>query len=227
MAALKVFIGWDSKEIDAYEVARHSVLRHSSVELEIVPLNVHHLRKQGIYYRNLDPLASTEFSYTRFLAPYLSGFEGKIVFFDCDFLWCGDIGQLISQATGDFAVWCVKHEYEPKESTKMNGAIQSAYPRKNWSSLMVFNANHKSTRNLTIKSVSESTPAYLHRMQWANDSEIGELDFTWNWLEGVYPKPKSGTPEAIHFTRGGPWFKQWKEVDYAELWFAELDNSRK
>ncbi|MCZ8195893.1 MAG: hypothetical protein O9253_02360 [Aquidulcibacter sp.] len=226
MNPLKVFIGFDSREPDAYEVAKYSVLRHSSIELEVVPLIAHDLRNQGVYWRETDPLASTEFTYTRFLAPHLAGFEGKAVFFDCDFLWCGDIARLMASAIGEFAVWCVKHNYVPKERTKMDGVVQSDYPRKNWSSLMVFNANHYSTRKLTVDTVNSQLPAYLHRMQWADDSEIGELDLTWNWLEGVYEKPEEGVPKAIHFTRGGPWFDAWQNVDYAQLWLSELARAK-
>lgn len=222
MDPLKVFIGFDSREPEAYEVAKYSVLRHSSIELEVFPLVVEDLRKRGFYWRETDPLASTEFTYTRFLAPYLAGFEGKVVFFDCDFLWCGDIAGLMDLAVGEFAVWCVKHDYIAKERTKMDGVVQSNYPRKNWSSLMVFDANHSSTRKLTLENVNSQVPAYLHRMQWADDSEIGELDSTWNWLEGVYEKPKEGVPKAIHFTRGGPWFDAWQNVDYAQLWLSEF-----
>jgi hypothetical protein len=115
----------------------------------------------------------------------------------------------------------VHHDYTPKESTKMDGAVQTSYPRKNWSSLMLFNCEHPSVRQLTPDVVNRESGAFLHRMQWAKDDEIGELPVEWNWLEGWNEKPKQGTPKAVHFTRGGPWFEQWQNVDYGDLWLAE------
>jgi hypothetical protein len=115
----------------------------------------------------------------------------------------------------------VQHDYRPSEKTKMDGAVQTVYPRKNWSSLMLFNCEHPSVRALTPEIVNSETGAYLHRMQWAADSDIGALPADWNWLEGWNKKPANGTPNAIHFTRGGPWFEQWQIVEYGNLWLAE------
>jgi hypothetical protein len=122
-----------------------------------------------------------------------------------------------------YAVLCVQHDYKPKETTKMDGVPQSAYPRKNWSSFMLFNCAHPSTRQLTPEVVSRETGAYLHRMQWAKDEEIGALPTGWNWLEGWYDKPAQGYPQAVHHTRGGPWFAEWHNVDYAAEWIAEAE----
>ena len=108
---------------------------------------------------------------------------------------------------GAKAVYCVQHDYRPKEKTKMDGAVQTVYPRKNWSSLMLFNCDHPSVRALTLDVVNRESGAYLHRMQWVADEDIGELPVEWNWLEGWNEKPASGTPNAVHFTRGGPWFR--------------------
>jgi hypothetical protein len=103
----------------------------------------------------------------------------------------------------------------------MDGKAQTSYPRKNWSSFMLFNCGHPSTRKLTPDVVNRETGAYLHRMQWAADNEIGEIPYTWNFLEGGYDKFATGTPKAVHFTRGGPWFENWQNVDYGDLWLAE------
>ena len=103
----------------------------------------------------------------------------------------------------------------------MDGVSQSVYPRKNWSSLMLFNCEHPAVRGLTPEVANYQTGAYLHRMQWVADEQIGSLSVEWNWLEGWNEKPASGTPRAVHFTRGGPWFDQWQNVDYADLWLAE------
>jgi hypothetical protein len=103
----------------------------------------------------------------------------------------------------------------------MDGKVQTNYPRKNWSSFMLFNCEHPSTKTLTPEVINSQTGAYLHRMQWAADDEIGALPERWNWLEGWNEKPATGTPGAVHFTNGGPWFKDWQNVDYGDLWRAE------
>jgi hypothetical protein len=221
----RVFIGWDSRETDAYDVCAHSMRRHASVPIQPEPLKQEDLRAAGLYRRDRDPLASTEFTYTRFLVPYLAGYRGYALFCDCDFLWTGDVAELLSEIDPNVAVSCVKHDHRPREATKMDGATQTTYPRKNWSSLMVFNAGHPSVRQLDLDAVNTQSGAYLHRMAWAADNEIGGLSETWNWLEG-WSETKATLPKAIHFTRGGPWFEQWRHVQYADLWWSELASVR-
>jgi hypothetical protein len=219
----RVFIGWDRTEPEAYDVARFSLSRRASIPLEIVPIKVEEMRARGLYWRNDDPLAATEFTYTRFLTPLLAEYSGHALFCDCDFLWLADIAELLAQVDESKAVSCVKHDYRPPETHKMVGAVQTLYPRKNWSSLMLFNCGHPSVRKLSVSTVSTEKPAWLHRMLWAADDEIGDLPPEWNWLEGWNPRPASGTPKAVHFTRGGPWFDNWQHTQYAELWLAERD----
>jgi lipopolysaccharide biosynthesis glycosyltransferase len=220
---LRIFVGWDSREPVAYDVAKYSLMRRASIPVEITPIVAEDLRARGLYTRDKDPLASTEFTYTRFLTPTLAGFHGWVLFCDCDFLWLGDIAPMIEYTKTSKAVYCVQHDYTPKEMTKMDGVPQTNYPRKNWSSLMLFNCDHPSVKGLTAEVVNRETGAYLHRMQWVDDADIGSLPTTWNWLEGWNEKPAHGTPNAVHFTRGGPWFEQWQNVDYANLWLAERD----
>ncbi len=217
----RIFIGWDSREPEAYDVARYSLLRRSSIPLDVQPVKLEKLRAQGLYSRGEDKLASTEFTYSRFLTPTLAGFQGWALFCDCDFLWLSDFAGLIEYTKTPKAVYCVQHDYRPTETTKMDGAVQTTYPRKNWSSLMLFNCEHPSVRKLTPEVVNRETGAYLHRMQWAADDEIGALPVEWNWLEGWNEKPATGTPKVVHFTRGGPWFANWQNVDYGDLWLAE------
>ncbi len=217
----RVYIGWDRREPEAYDVARFSLLRRASVPVEVTAIKLDELRARGLFWRSEDPLASTEFTYSRFLTPTLAGNAGWALFCDCDFLWLGDIAGLVRYTQTPKAVHCVQHDYTPKEATKMDGAVQTVYPRKNWSSLMLFNCDHPSVRKLTPDVVNRETGAYLHRMQWAADDEIGSLPVEWNWLEGWNQKPAQGTPKAVHFTRGGPWFENWKNVDYGDLWQRE------
>lgn len=220
----RVYIGWDKREPIAYDVAKSSLLRKATVPVSVEPIKLENLIERGFYSRGADPLASTEFTYSRFLTPALAGYKGWALFCDCDFLWLGDIAGLLDYTRdASKAVFCVQHDYTPKETTKMDGAVQTAYPRKNWSSLMLFNCDHPSVRALTPEVVNRESGAYLHRFQWAKDSEIGALPVEWNWLEGWNEKPKTGMPKAVHYTRGGPWFEQWQNVDYADLWRAERD----
>ena len=221
MTPLRIFVGWDSREPEAYEVARFSLARHATVPIEVTPIKLQDLVARGIYHRPGDPLASTEFTYSRFFTPFLAGFTGWALFCDCDFLWLADVGELFAYADPEKAVFCVQHDYRPTETTKMDGQVQTVYPRKNWSSLMLFNCDHPSTRTLTPEVINSQTPAYLHRMQWAADEEIGSLPEEWNWLEGWSQPPETGTPKAVHFTQGGPWFEQWRSVAYGDLWLKE------
>jgi len=219
----RIYVGWDQRETIAYDVAKFSIERRASIPVEVSAIKLDDLRSQGMYRRGEDPLASTEFTYSRFLTPALAGFQGWALFCDCDFLWLSDIAELAAYAKGPKAVYCVQHDYQPKEKTKMDGAVQTAYPRKNWSSLMLFNCAHPSVRALSVDTVNRESGAYLHRMQWVADADIGELPTAWNWLEGWNEKPLAGTPKAVHFTRGGPWFDGWQDVDYGDLWRAERD----
>ncbi len=220
----QVYIGWDSREVIAYDVAAHSLLRHARQPVDIHPLKQEELRAAGLYTRDKDPLASTEFTYTRFLVPHLAGYRGWAVFVDCDFLFTGDIADLFALATAEaderYAVMCVHHDYRPTETVKMDGVPQTSYPRKNWSSLMLINCAHPSTRTLTPDVVNRESGAFLHRMQWAADDEIGSVPETWNWLVGHKQKPAE-TPKAIHYTLGGPWFENWRKCDYGDLWLEE------
>jgi len=217
----RIYIGWDRREPEAYEVAEFSLTRRASVPVSVAPIKLDDLRARGLYRRDEDPLASTEFTYSRFLTPALAGYRGWALFCDCDFLWLGDVAGLLAYTASPKAVYCVQHDYRPTEKTKMDGAVQTIYPRKNWSSLMLFNCDHPAVRSLTPDIVNRENGAYLHRMQWVADSEIGALPVEWNWLEGWDKKPAHGTPKAVHFTRGGPWFDAWQSVDYGDLWRAE------
>jgi hypothetical protein len=217
----RIFIGWDKREPIAYDVAKFSLERRASIPIDVKPIKIDELRERKLYWREQDPLASTEFTYSRFLTPALADYCGWALFCDCDFLFLADIAGLVKYAFGDVAVYCVQHDYHPTEMTKMDGAVQTVYPRKNWSSLMLFNCSHPSVRKLTPEVVNSESGAYLHRLQWAADEEVGSLPVEWNWLEGWNEAPAHGTPSAVHFTRGGPWFAQWKNVQYGDLWLAE------
>jgi len=220
---LNIFIGWDEREQEAYDVCVKSLLKHSSEELNIHPIIRSVLIDTGEYFREQPETGSVEFTYTRFLTPYLSKYEGWSLFIDCDFLFTKDVAELFAFADDKYALMCVKHDYVPKNTIKMDGQKQVAYPRKNWSSCILWNSGHPINKLLTPEGVSSWSGAYLHRFQFMSDHLIGEMPLEWNWLEGEYDKEEfeeyhQAPPAAIHFTNGGPWFENWQDVDYADLW---------
>lgn len=222
----RIYIGYDPKEDVAYEVCRYSLLKHSSIPLEIIPIKQSVLREQSLYTRPRGSLESTEFSFTRFLTPFLAGYKGWAVFVDCDFLYLGDIKELFDLVDDKYAVMCVQHDYTPKETTKMDGAVQTLYPRKNWSSMVLYNCGHVKNSVLTPEVVNKETGAFLHRFMWLDDEEIGEVPFVWNFLVGhnkVVEGDLGTYPKAIHYTLGGPWFESWKDCEFGELWLKELE----
>jgi lipopolysaccharide biosynthesis glycosyltransferase len=224
--SLPVFLGYDRREDIAYHVCRHSLEQRSSIPLDFRPLVQDELRARGLYTRDVDPLASTDFTYTRFFVPYLAEYSGWALFCDCDFLWMSDIAGLLAMADDRYAVMCVHHDHRPSEKTKMDGCQQTLYPRKNWSSMVLFNCGHSANRALTPELANTESGKFLHRFGWLDDDLIGAIPETWNWLEGWNIPPDNGVPSAIHYTRGGPWFDDWKDVDYADLWLREESDYR-
>jgi lipopolysaccharide biosynthesis glycosyltransferase len=220
---MKVFVGYDTREDIAYQVCKHSILSKQP-SADVRPLKQQELRDAGWYKRDVDKLASTEFTFTRFLIPELTDFKGWALFMDCDMILTTDIKELFDQADDKYAIMCVQHDYTPKEGTKMDGQKQTIYPRKNWSSVMLFNCGHPANRKVTQSLVNdpEITGAYLHRFSWLNDFEIGELHHTWNYLVGVYDDIEK--PNLIHYTEGGPWFENYRDCEFADLWKAELQD---
>jgi lipopolysaccharide biosynthesis glycosyltransferase len=218
------YIGYDSKEDIAYRVCKQSLLEKSSIEINVISLKLYELVQKNLYTRSIDPLASTEFTYSRFLVPSLMNFKGWAVFCDCDFLFFNDVEDLFKGLDSSKAVYCVKHDYTPKEKHKMNGQQQTIYPRKNWSSFIIFNCNHPSNRKLTIDLVNNESGSFLHQFKWLSDNEIGSLDERWNWLEGWTSSHNESKPYAVHYTRGGPWFDEWQDVEFAKEWLVQRDN---
>ena len=218
---MKIFVGYDPREDIAYQVCKHSILSKQPAA-DVRTLVQQELRDAGYYSRPVDKLASTEFTFTRFLIPELTNFNGWALFMDCDMILTTDIKELFDQADDKYAVMCVQHDYTPKAGVKMDGQKQTIYPRKNWSSVVLWNCGHKSNRKVTQDFVNdpEINGAYLHRFSWLKDKEIGELDHTWNYLVGVYDDIEK--PKLIHYTEGGPWFENYRDTEFAQLWKDEL-----
>ena len=219
MNPFRVFIGYDPREEMAWKVARQTLLEHASIPLDVRPIVQSELRRTGTYTRDRDPLSSTEFSFTRFLVPYLAGYRGWALFVDCDFLFRKDIAEILEHTDIDKAVMVVKHDYTPTEATKMDGCTQHPYPKKNWSSCILWNCDAEECRALTPDIVNIQSGMYLHQFKWIPDpSRIGSLPITFNYLEGWYGPGDEPDPVAVHFTRGGPWFPAWQGVEYASEW---------
>ena len=144
----KVYVGWDSREDIAYQVCEHSILNRSKTT-EVIPLKQKHLRDSGIYTREIDKLGSTEFTFTRFLIPFLENYNGWAIFCDCDMVFLIDAQEIFDQADDKYAVMCVQHNYTPEEGIKMENQLQLPYPRKNWSSMVLFNCGHPKNKQLS------------------------------------------------------------------------------
>ena len=220
---MKIYVGHDSREDIAYQVCEHSIKRRNG-RTEIIPLKQKDLREKGIYYREVDKLASTEFTFTRFFIPYLNDYKGWAVFCDCDFVWRISPTELEQYCDDSKAVVCVQHDYKPKEGLKMDGQVQLVYPRKNWSSMVLWNCGHPKNKMLTPELLNKETGKFLHRFSWLDDSDIGSLPPIYNWLVGWYQEPKDGTPKILHYTEGGPWFENYRDCEYADVWKKELIN---
>ena len=217
---LSIHIGYDPRESVALYTLAHSIVRRSSIPVAISPLVQRQLKH--LYRRARGPTESTEFSMTRFLVPALSGYRGWSVFMDCDMLCRADIAALAAEIERqpDKAVLVCKHDYTPRTERKFLDQVQTRYTRKNWSSLMVF--NNERCRSLTADYVNSATGLELHGFAWTDDAAIGELALEWNWLVGEYPYNPAA--RIVHFTIGGPYFRPYRDCDYAAEWFAERDS---
>ena len=228
---LKIWIGYDEAEHSAAMVCAESVRRATNGEIEPTFLKQDVLRACGLYTRPetrkgaqrwdtiSDAPCSTAFSLTRFLTPILAQ-SGYALFIDCDMVVYSDPRDMITEAnmrSDDWALACVKHRrYTPAEKTKMMGLRQTAYRRKNWSSVMLFNCDNPGMSALSLDDVNRKTGSYLHQLDWMDDDMIVGLNDSWNQLVGVRPTIRA--EGIVHFTNGGPWFEGWPGGPYDQLW---------
>lgn len=210
---LRIFIGYDQNETVAYHVLCHSILRHASGPVSFTPINKRNIPE---FTRGIED-GSTEFSFSRFLTPYLAGYQGQAIFMDSDMLVRGDIYKVFEHVDLKHDVFVVKHSYTPKEGKKFLGNTQHIYPKKNWSSFMVFNCSSRGSKRLTPERVNGMSGAYLHQLEWA--LSVGDLPLEWNHLVGEYEE----NPQAMvaHFTLGAPCFKGYENQEFADEWIDE------
>jgi len=230
-----IYIGFDEREGIAYEVLRNSILKYTS-EYNIIPLFQPALRRAGLYRRaaRIDSIDgnrvmvdeldgrpfSTQFTFTRFLIPALNQYDGWALFMDSDMMLRCDIGELFDTYTKNeqYAIQCVKHDYRPNATVKMDGQVQQTYNRKNWSSFMLWNCSHPGNLRLTVDDANVKTGSWLHGLSWLEDEEIGNINEEWNWLDGWSPEHINA--KNVHFTTGGPWFKEWEPKRQADIAYA-------
>jgi len=214
----RIFVGYDRSEIVAYHTFCQSIIAISTVPISFTPLALNHLSSS--FERPRDPLQSTDFSFSRFLVPYLSGYEGWSLFADGDMLLRFDIAELIKLVDENHSVMVCQHDYTPRSEFKFLDHKQTKYVKKNWSSLMLF--NNSKCKALTPAYVNSASGLELHQFKWlASEDEIGALPLEWNWLVGEYEKTSSA--KLVHFTLGGPYFRDFAESDYAEEWLCVKD----
>jgi hypothetical protein len=215
LSTLDVYIGYDRQEIVAYHVLCQSILEHTSIPVRFTPVNLPALK--GVFDREAVAAQSTEFSFSRFLTPWLSGYEGWSLFMDCDMLARADLAELFALADDRYAVMVARHDYTPRDDVKFLQHVQTRYAKKNWSSVMLL--NNARCRALTPQYVQAASGLQLHQFHWLqSEAEIGGLPLEWNWLVGEYDY----NPDAriAHFTRGGPYFDAYRDCDYADEWRA-------
>lgn len=215
---VRVFIGYDAREEVAFHVLQRTIHKHATVPVSVTPISLQQLT--GTFQREINPLQSTEFSFSRFLVPWLCNYSGWAIFMDCDMIMREDIAKLWRARDPRFAVQVVKHDYTPRDETKFLKAVQTKYEKKNWSSVMLFNCEQCKT--LTPEYVNTASGLELHQFKWlVDDSKIGDLPVAWNHLVGEYPPSSSAS--LVHYTLGGPYFEEYRDCEFSKEWFEERD----
>jgi lipopolysaccharide biosynthesis glycosyltransferase len=209
---INIVIGFDQREAIAYHTFTQSIIEKSSVPVRFTPLAINTL--QGYEESHKD--RSNEFIYSRFLTPYLNNFHGWAIFADGDMICQADIKELWDLRDESKALMVVKHDYITKVNRKYLGNINENYPRKNWSSLILWNCGHPKHKILTPDFIAHQSGQFLHRFSWLDNDDIGDLPKEWNWLAIEYPINNSA--KIIHYTLGTPCFKDYKNTDMADIW---------
>ena len=209
---INVIIGFDEGEKVSYHILSESIRSQSSVPVSITPLCLSNIPE---FKRELQPNQSTEFAFSRFLVPYLSDYKGWSLFLDSDMMFRDDIKNLWDMIDKDKSIMCCKHDYVPKQNVKFRGAKNEPFPKKNWSSFMLM--NNERCKMLTKEFVETATGLELHQFKWTHEENIGELPLEWNWLVSEYDYNKNA--KNVHWTLGGPYFKDYAKSDYADEWF--------
>jgi lipopolysaccharide biosynthesis glycosyltransferase len=205
-------VGFDQREAVAYHVFCQTVIDRSTMPVQFLPLAENTLNE----YKEVHTDGSNRFIYSRFLTPYLMNFSGWAIFADGDMVCQADISELWSLRDDSKAVQVVKHDYKTKVIKKYLGNKNEDYPRKNWSSLILWNCGHPKNAILTPEFIQAQPGSYLHRFSWLGDYLIGGIDVEWNWLAIEYPENPNA--KLIHYTLGTPCFKEYTNESMSDAW---------
>jgi lipopolysaccharide biosynthesis glycosyltransferase len=215
MKPIPIFVGYDPREAVAYHTCVNSIIRQASQPVAIIPLALNLFTD----YNETHTDGSNQFIYSRFLVPHLMGYTGWAIFIDGDMIVRDDIVKLWNLRESSKDVMVVKHDYKTRMKEKYLGAKNEDYPRKNWSSVILWNCANHPNRKLTPDFVQKATGAQLHRFTWIEDSRIGELPIEWNWLPDEYgPNPNA---KLLHYTLGAPCFHEFADTPQSEEWHRE------
>jgi lipopolysaccharide biosynthesis glycosyltransferase len=213
---INIYVGYDDREAVAYHTFCQSVLSRSSKPVAFAPLALSCLSN---VYKETHTDGSNAFIYSRFLVPFLQDYEGWAIFADGDMTCHADIAELWAMRDESKAVMVVKHDYKTKFGDKYLGNKNADYPRKNWSSVILWNCGHPANKALTPDFIQNATGAQIHRFTWLDDDLIGELPIEWNWLDCEYEPNYEA--KLIHYTIGTPCFTDYQTVGQAHVWWAE------
>lgn len=221
---MEIVIGYDPRERVAWDVCARSILRHAKTPPSIRPIGIRTLGEE--YARPTEvrdgrlwdviseaPM-STEFALARFFVP-LDSRDRLVLFCDCDFLFRADPHELVEHFDPKFAVQVVKHAQEGG-GEKMDGQVQTSYPRKNWSSLVLWNMHHAGNRRFWHGDVNRNPGLWLQQFGWLKDHEIGDLPAEWNHLVGV--NPPNADAKGVHMTLGIPAMPGYENCEFADEW---------
>jgi hypothetical protein len=226
---INVAIGYDPREDLAWRVARASLLAHTPPRLQVWQFTLDAVREAGVYKRPTKKRAgqlfdvisnapmSTEHALLRFWIPWAFK-SGRALFVDGDVLFRADARQLFAAANPRHAVSVVKHAQPAGLATKMDGQVQSDYPRKNWSSVCLWNLDHPAHARLTLHEMNTRPGLWLHQFGWLRDEEIGELPASWNHLVGVNEMVSRSAVKLAHFTLGTPDMAACADQPFADEW---------
>ena len=212
---IPIFIGYDPREATVFHVCANSIIRNSTSPVSIVPVALNLFKD----YNETHTDGSNHFIYTRFLVPYLMHWCGHAIFIDGDMIVRNDITELWNLRSTHYDVQVIKHDYKTKMPVKYLGSKNEDYPRKNWSSVILWNCNSFPNRILTPEYIMKATGAELHRFTWLDDSRIGELPKEWNWLPDEYGTNHNA--KLLHYTLGAPSFHEFANTPMADEWHKE------
>jgi lipopolysaccharide biosynthesis glycosyltransferase len=215
MKPIPIFIGYDPREAVAYHTCANSIIRHASKPVAIIPLALNLIED----YTETHTDGSNQFIYSRFLVPHLMDYTGHAIFIDGDMIVRSDIVELWQWRQKQYDVQVVKHNYETRMTEKYLGSKNENYPRKNWSSVIIWNCESPANKRLTPEFVQRSTGAELHRFTWIRDEQIGDLPAEWNWLPDEYGPNINA--DLLHYTLGAPCFHDFATTPMADEWHKE------